>query len=174
VLHRLTSAVTLIQRTTTEAPRLHMYYIGLDVHKKTISHCVKDVSGRIQQEGKVGSTRRELDCWMKALPQPWSVGMDATIISSIGRPEHLTLFELGIAKKVEFAFADPQSLHVSPLLEDGKLDIGTVHTCVELYTTLAGHLVQGLDQARHRVQRRDASLPQRCFDSDEVFRSWKT
>jgi len=58
-----------------------MYYIGLDVHKKTISYCVKDVSGRIQQEGKVGSTRRELDCWMKTLPQPWSVGMEATIFS---------------------------------------------------------------------------------------------
>jgi transposase len=81
VLHRLNSAVTLIQRTTTEAPRQHMYYIGLDVHKKTISYCVKDVSGRIQQEGKVGSTRRELDCWMKTLPQPWSVGMEATIFS---------------------------------------------------------------------------------------------
>jgi transposase len=39
-----------------------MYYIGLDVHKKTISYCVKDVGGKIQQEGKVGSTRRELDC----------------------------------------------------------------------------------------------------------------
>ncbi|MDT7817812.1 MAG: hypothetical protein QOJ42_7728, partial [Acidobacteriaceae bacterium] len=29
MLHRLNSAVTLIQRTTTEAPRQHMYYIGL-------------------------------------------------------------------------------------------------------------------------------------------------
>jgi len=38
-----------------------MYYIGLDVHKKTISYCVKDVSGRICQEGKVGATRWELD-----------------------------------------------------------------------------------------------------------------
>jgi hypothetical protein len=28
-----------------------MYYIGLDVHKKTISYCVKDASGRVQQEG---------------------------------------------------------------------------------------------------------------------------
>jgi hypothetical protein len=55
-----------------------MYYIGLDVHKKTISYCVKDVSGRIQQEGKVGSTRRELDCWMKTLPQPWTVAMEGT------------------------------------------------------------------------------------------------
>jgi len=59
-----------------------MNYIGLDVHKKTISYCVKDVSGRIQQEGKVGSTRRELDCWMKTLPQPWTVAMEATIFSS--------------------------------------------------------------------------------------------
>ena len=57
MLRRLNSAATLIQRTTTEAPRGHMYYIGLDVHKKTISYCVKDVSGRIQKEGKVGSTR---------------------------------------------------------------------------------------------------------------------
>jgi transposase len=81
VLHRLNSAATLIQRTTTEAPRGHMYYIGLDVHKKTISYCVKDVSGQIQQEGKVGSTRRELDWWMKILPQPWGVGMEATIFS---------------------------------------------------------------------------------------------
>ena len=51
-----------------------MNYIGLDVHKKTISYCVKDVSGRIQQEGKVGSTRRELDCWMKTLPPAMDVG----------------------------------------------------------------------------------------------------
>src|SRR3979490_1855837 len=58
-----------------------MNYIGLDVHKKTISYCVKDASGRIQQEGKIGSTRRELDCWMKTLPQPWMVAMEATIFS---------------------------------------------------------------------------------------------
>jgi hypothetical protein len=45
-----------------------MNYIGLDVHKKTISYCIKDVSGRVQQEGKIGSTRRELDYWMKTLP----------------------------------------------------------------------------------------------------------
>jgi len=36
-----------------------MYYIGLDVHKKTISYCVKDASGRVHQEGKLGATRRE-------------------------------------------------------------------------------------------------------------------
>src|ERR1700678_3945088 len=58
------------------------------------------------------------------------------IISSISRPEHLTLFELGIAKKVDFAFAGTQSLRVSQLLEDGVLEIGSIHTYVELYARL--------------------------------------
>ena len=57
------------------------YDIGLDVHKKTISYCVKDASGRIHQEGKIGATRRELDGRMKTLPQPWTVAMEATIFT---------------------------------------------------------------------------------------------
>src|ERR1700691_4827448 len=63
------------------------------------------------------------------------------IISSISRPEHLTLFELGIAKKIDFAFAGPQSLRVSQLLEDGKLESGALHTYVELYARLLVDLV---------------------------------
>jgi hypothetical protein len=52
-----------------------MYYIGLDVHKKTISYCVKDGSGRIYAEGSIPATRLALDMWMKALPRPWTVAM---------------------------------------------------------------------------------------------------
>src|SRR6201987_4097500 len=63
------------------------------------------------------------------------------IISSISRPEHLTLFELGIARKVDFAFAGPQSLRVAQLLEDGVLEIGSIHTYVELYSRLLVDLV---------------------------------
>jgi transposase len=58
-----------------------MYYVGLDVHKKTISYCIKDASGHIHSEGKVGATRRELDAWMKTVPQPWTVAMEATIFT---------------------------------------------------------------------------------------------
>ena len=66
---KLNSALRLIQRTTSEAPRRHMYFIGLDVHKKTISYCVKDAAGGVHQEGKIGSTRRELDGWIRTMPQ---------------------------------------------------------------------------------------------------------
>ena len=58
-----------------------MYYIGLDVHKKTISYCVKDASGQVHQEGKIGATRRELDSWIKTLPQPRTMAMEATIFT---------------------------------------------------------------------------------------------
>ena len=58
------------------------------------------------------------------------------IISSISRPEHLALFELGIARKIDFAFAGPESLRVAQLLEDGVLEIGAIHTYVELYARL--------------------------------------
>jgi malonate decarboxylase alpha subunit len=48
------------------------------------------------------------------------------IISSISRPEHLTLFELGIVKKIDFAYSS-QSLRLAQLLEDGLLEIGAIH-----------------------------------------------
>src|ERR1700678_3972470 len=66
------------------------------------------------------------------------------IISSISRPEQLTLFELGIAKKIDFAFAGPQSLRVAQLLEDGVLEIGAIHTYVELYARLLVDLIPNL------------------------------
>jgi transposase len=58
-----------------------MYYIGLDVHKKTISFCVKDAAGLVHQEGKIGSTRRELDVWIRTLPEPRMMAMEATIFT---------------------------------------------------------------------------------------------
>jgi hypothetical protein len=42
-----------------------MYYIGLDVHKRTISYCVKDGSGKIHAEGTIPATRFDLDRWMR-------------------------------------------------------------------------------------------------------------
>ena len=58
-----------------------MYFIGLDVHKKTISYCVKDATGRVHMEGKIGSTRQQLDGWLRTLPQPRTIAMEATIFT---------------------------------------------------------------------------------------------
>jgi len=58
-----------------------MYYIGLDVHKKTISYCVKDASGQVHREGTVRATRNELDGWVRTLPEPRIIAMEATIFT---------------------------------------------------------------------------------------------
>jgi transposase len=55
VLHRLNSSGNADSENNYGGSWMTtMNYIGLDVHTKTISYCVKDVSGQIQQEGKVG------------------------------------------------------------------------------------------------------------------------
>src|ERR1700683_1058069 len=58
-----------------------MHFIGLDIHKKTISYCVKDVSGKVLSEGTVPATRIQLDEWMKTLPAPWTAAMEATMFT---------------------------------------------------------------------------------------------
>jgi malonate decarboxylase alpha subunit len=58
------------------------------------------------------------------------------LISSVSRPEHLTLFERGIARKIDLAFAGPQSVRLAQFVADGKLEIGAIHTYVELYARM--------------------------------------
>ncbi len=58
-----------------------MYYIGLDVHKRIISYCVKEGSGAVHAEGTIPATRFDLDGWIKTLPQPWTAAMEATMFT---------------------------------------------------------------------------------------------
>jgi malonate decarboxylase alpha subunit len=97
-------------------------------------------SDRIVMEG---DNQKQADFLSRSLAKvdPKKIHDLHLIISSISRPEHLTIFELGIAKKVDFAFAGPQSLRVAQLLEDGVLEIGAIHTYVELYARLLVDLI---------------------------------
>lgn len=63
------------------------------------------------------------------------------IISSISRPEHLDLFEYGIARKIDFSYAGPQSLRIAQMIEDGKIELGDLHTYIELYGRLFVDLI---------------------------------
>jgi transposase len=57
-----------------------MYYIGPDVHRGTISYCVKGGGGAIHAEGTIPAERFDLDRWMRTLPQPWTAAMEGTAI----------------------------------------------------------------------------------------------
>lgn len=63
------------------------------------------------------------------------------LIPSISLPEHLDIFEKGIAKKLDFSYSGTQSLRISQLLEDGMLEIGAIHTYIELYSRLYVDLI---------------------------------
>lgn len=54
-------------------------------------------------------------------------------VSCIGLPEHLDLFENGLAEEVDFAYAGPQAARLAQLVGDGTVKIGAVHTYVELF-----------------------------------------
>jgi malonate decarboxylase alpha subunit len=48
-------------------------------------------------------------------------------------PDHLAIFERGIANRLDFAFAGPQSRKLAELVSSGALKIGAIHTYLELY-----------------------------------------
>jgi len=58
-----------------------IYYIGLDIHKKTIAYCIKKVDGTLVRQGTVCAERKALRQWQTELPGPWYGAMEATIFT---------------------------------------------------------------------------------------------
>ena len=57
------------------------HYIGFDVHKNSISYCVKTGDGTIVEEGKLKATRATLRAWSTKRQEPWHGAMEATLFS---------------------------------------------------------------------------------------------
>jgi malonate decarboxylase alpha subunit len=53
--------------------------------------------------------------------------------SGIVLPEHIDLFEKGIARKLDFSFSGPQSHALPRVLNSGKVELGAIHTYIELF-----------------------------------------
>ncbi|MEO3810317.1 malonate decarboxylase subunit alpha [Sphaerisporangium sp. B11E5] len=58
------------------------------------------------------------------------------LISSISLREHLDVFERGVARRLDFSYAGPQSVRMAQLLADGRVEVGAIHTYVELYARM--------------------------------------
>jgi malonate decarboxylase alpha subunit len=85
-----------------------------------------------------GNNQKQADFLARSLVQldAERVNQLHMIMPSVSLPQHLDLFERGIARKLDFAFAGAQSLRISQFLQDGLLEIGAIHTYVELYARL--------------------------------------
>jgi transposase len=66
---------------TKEAPMERIYYIGLDIHKKTISYCIKLQDGAVFRRGEIPAERKALRQWLSKLPGRWKGAMEATIFT---------------------------------------------------------------------------------------------
>jgi malonate decarboxylase alpha subunit len=85
-----------------------------------------------------GNNQKQADFLSRALAStdPAKIHDLHLLISSVSRAEHLDLFQKGIARKIDFAYAGPQSLRIAQLLEDGQIELGAIHTYVELYARM--------------------------------------
>lgn len=71
------------------------------------------------------------DCLCKL--DPARVNKLHMVQSSVPLASHLQAFELGIAEKLDFAYAGPQGGAVAKAIASGKLKLGAIHTYLELF-----------------------------------------
>jgi transposase len=64
-----------------ENPMSINHYIGFDVHKKSISYCVKAADGSILEENQLPARRQTLREWAGRRQEPWHGAMEATLFS---------------------------------------------------------------------------------------------
>jgi malonate decarboxylase alpha subunit len=53
--------------------------------------------------------------------------------SAVPLAVHLDLFEVGIARKLDFAFGGPMAGRVAQFINEGKIELGAIHTYLELF-----------------------------------------
>jgi transposase len=125
-----------------------MYYVGLDIHKKTISYCVKDAAGQIHSEGKIGATRRDLDTWMKLLPQPWTAAMEATIFTG-------WIYDHLLPHAAQVKVAHPLMLRAiaAAKKKNDRIDAGKIADCLRCDFLPECHMVSTEIRDRRRTLR---------------------
>jgi len=83
-----------------------------------------------------GNNQKQADFLARALTQlnPAQVHDLHMVQSVLALPEHLDVFEIGIASKLDFSFSGPQSARLAKLVSGGQIQIGAIHTYLELFS----------------------------------------
>jgi malonate decarboxylase alpha subunit len=82
-----------------------------------------------------GNNQKQADFLARALARvdPARVNHLHLVQSVVALPEHLALFERGIGRRLDFSFSGPQAVRLAQLAGGGQLEIGAIHTYLELY-----------------------------------------
>jgi malonate decarboxylase alpha subunit len=82
-----------------------------------------------------GDNQKQADVLAAALSRvdPAKVNGLHMIQSGVVLPEHLDVFESGIAQRLDFSYSGPQGARVAQMLAAGRIELGAVHTYLELF-----------------------------------------
>ncbi len=82
-----------------------------------------------------GDNQKQADLLAEALTRvdPSKVHGLHMVQSGVVLPEHLDVFETGIAKRLDYAYSGPQSARIARMLFGGQIELGAVHTYLELF-----------------------------------------
>lgn len=95
-------------------------------------HAVLESGDRVCLEG---NNQKQADFLAKALVQvdPGRVHDLHMVQSVLALPEHLDVFDLGIASRLDFSFSGPQGGRLAQMVSAGQIRIGAIHTYLELF-----------------------------------------
>ena len=82
-----------------------------------------------------GNNQKQADFLAKALVNvdPQRVHSLHMVQSVLALPEHLDVFENGVASRLDFSFSGPQGARLAKLVSGGRIEIGAIHTYLELF-----------------------------------------
>jgi transposase len=141
-----------------------MHYVGLDIHKKTISFCVKLADGTIVKEGNIVANRASLDRWMAGLPKSWMAAMEATMFTS-------WIYDHLRPHAVEVKVANPSMLKAisaskrkNDQIDAAKIaDLARANLLPECYMAPSG-----IREARRRLRYRNLLVKQMTMTKNKV------
>lgn len=82
-----------------------------------------------------GNNQKQADFLARTLASvdPARVNGLHMVQSVLALPEHLDVFERGIAAKLDFSFSGPQGARLARMVADGRIAVGAIHTYLELF-----------------------------------------
>jgi hypothetical protein len=82
-----------------------------------------------------GDNQKQADVLAAALADidPAKVHDLHMIQSGVVLPEHLDVFDKGVARRLDYSYSGPQAARIARMLFGGKIELGAVHTYLELF-----------------------------------------
>jgi malonate decarboxylase alpha subunit len=82
-----------------------------------------------------GGNQKQADLLATALAQvdPAKVHDLHMVQSGVVLPQHLDVFDKGIARRLDYSYSGPQASRIAHMLFGGKIELGALHTYLELF-----------------------------------------